>query len=321
MTTPVRQLSLGPTHARRLRGRDAARSAASCSSTSRRSASTSSRRKRSARSSPTSTASAARPSSSRRTTWPTSSGCAGRIVLIDDGTLIFDGELETAARRVRNAPHAGRDARGIVRGPDLSAHRASSRTDEADVVRLRFDRRTITRRALIRRVTERYTVSDSRSRSPRSKSSSGASTAKATARRPPTPARTDGLMLEPYVEFAQGAFAREATYRFEVFTSIGSLLVRVYLLRMVWAALYAHNAARTVPLARGCITYSTVALLMSLVLEIDQTRLLFRPAARRQHRDRPHEADQRAALLLQRRHRRSALPRLADRAVAGSWRC
>lgn len=80
--------------------------------------------------------------------------------------------------------------------------------------------------------------------------------------------------IRPYVEFAKKAFAREATYRFEIFTSIGSLLVRVYLLRMVWVALYAQNAApRHLPL-HSLITYSAVALLMGLIMDIDQTRLL-----------------------------------------------
>ncbi|GAC1300764.1 MAG: ABC-2 family transporter protein [Vulcanimicrobiaceae bacterium] len=68
--------------------------------------------------------------------------------------------------------------------------------------------------------------------------------------------------------------AREATYRFDVFTNVASVLVRVYLLRMVWVALYAHNAApRDLPL-HAIITYSTVALLMGLVMDIDQTRAL-----------------------------------------------
>jgi ABC-2 type transport system permease protein len=81
-------------------------------------------------------------------------------------------------------------------------------------------------------------------------------------------------MLEAYVQFALKAMAREATYRFEVFTSIGSLAIRVYLLRVVWVALYARNAApHGVPL-HTIITYSTIALLMGLVLDIDQTRLL-----------------------------------------------
>jgi ABC-2 type transport system permease protein len=81
-------------------------------------------------------------------------------------------------------------------------------------------------------------------------------------------------MLEAYVQFALKAMAREATYRFEVFTSIGSLAIRVYLLRVVWVALYARNAApHGVPL-HTIVTYSAVALLMGLVLDIDQTRQL-----------------------------------------------
>ncbi len=80
--------------------------------------------------------------------------------------------------------------------------------------------------------------------------------------------------VRPYIEFAKVAFSREATYRFEVFTSIGSLLVRVYLFRMVWSALYFHNAGIRALTLEEAITYSTVALLMSLVMDIDQTRLL-----------------------------------------------
>jgi ABC-2 type transport system permease protein len=80
--------------------------------------------------------------------------------------------------------------------------------------------------------------------------------------------------LEPYYFFALKAIAREGTYRFEVFTSIASLAVRVYLLRVVWVALYARNAAPHDMQLHTIITYSTVALLMGLILDIDQTRLL-----------------------------------------------
>jgi ABC-2 type transport system permease protein len=80
--------------------------------------------------------------------------------------------------------------------------------------------------------------------------------------------------LEPYVEFARKAFARESTYRVEVFTNVGSLLLRVYLLRSLWTALYRQNAAPpNIPL-HAMITYATVALLMSLILEIDGTRAI-----------------------------------------------
>ncbi len=80
--------------------------------------------------------------------------------------------------------------------------------------------------------------------------------------------------IEPYLEFGKKAFSREATYRLEVFTNLGGVLVRVYLLRMLWTALYAQNAAPAdVPL-HAILTYSAVALLMSLVLEVDGTRLI-----------------------------------------------
>jgi ABC-2 type transport system permease protein len=88
------------------------------------------------------------------------------------------------------------------------------------------------------------------------------------------PPRSVGSRLEPYLEFAKKAFSREATYRLEVFTNLGSLLVRIYLLKMLWTALYAQNAAPTgVPL-HAILTYSVIALLMSLVLEVDGTRMI-----------------------------------------------
>jgi ABC-2 type transport system permease protein len=86
--------------------------------------------------------------------------------------------------------------------------------------------------------------------------------------------RRPRFRLEPYVQFAQKAASREATYRFDVFTTIASVLVRVYLLRMVWVALYTRNAAPSDLPLHAIITYSTVALLMGLVMDIDQTRML-----------------------------------------------
>src|ERR1035437_168820 len=81
-------------------------------------------------------------------------------------------------------------------------------------------------------------------------------------------------ILAPYVAFAAKAFSREATYRMEVFTNVGSLLVRLYLMKAVWTALYAQTGAPAgVPL-HAILTYTTVALLMSLVLEIDGTRAI-----------------------------------------------
>ena len=54
------------------------------------------------------------------------------------------------------------------------------------------------------------------------------------------------------------------------------MLVRVYLLRMVWTALYMRNTPvpHALPL-HAIVTYSTVALLMGLVMDIDQTRMLY----------------------------------------------
>ncbi len=80
--------------------------------------------------------------------------------------------------------------------------------------------------------------------------------------------------LAPYVEFAKKAFAREATYRMEVLTEIGSLVLRVYILRSLWTALYAQNSAPIDLPLHSMITYATVAMLMSLILEVDGTRLI-----------------------------------------------
>ena len=82
------------------------------------------------------------------------------------------------------------------------------------------------------------------------------------------------MNLEPYVEFARKAFAREATYRMEVLTEIGSLVLRVYILRSLWTALYAQNLAPVNLPLHGMITYATVAMLMSLILEVDGTRMI-----------------------------------------------
>ncbi|HEY0614943.1 MAG TPA: ABC-2 family transporter protein [Candidatus Elarobacter sp.] len=86
--------------------------------------------------------------------------------------------------------------------------------------------------------------------------------------------RSLGELLAPYRAFAAKAFSREATYRMEVFTNVASLVVRLYLMKTVWTALYAQNAAPAgVPL-HAVLTYTVVALLMSLVLEIDGTRAI-----------------------------------------------
>lgn len=60
----------------------------------------------------------------------------------------------------------------------------------------------------------------------------------------------------------------------EVFTNVGSLVVRIYLMRMVWLALYAQNSAPQGIQLHQILTYTVIALLMSLILEIDGTRLI-----------------------------------------------
>jgi ABC-2 type transport system permease protein len=60
----------------------------------------------------------------------------------------------------------------------------------------------------------------------------------------------------------------------EVLTEVGSLVLRVYILRSLWTALYAQNAAPLNLPLHSMITYATVAMLMSLILEVDGTRLI-----------------------------------------------
>jgi len=68
-----------------------------------------------------------------------------------------------------------------------------------------------------------------------------------------------------YVEFAKRAFSREATYREEVFTHVGSIALRVYLYYALWSALYANNGPKQDFSFRDIITYATLALLIGLI--------------------------------------------------------
>ncbi|HEY4441050.1 MAG TPA: AAA family ATPase, partial [Candidatus Elarobacter sp.] len=80
-----------------------------------------------------------------------------RIVLIDHGTLVYDGEIE--ALRDRYGTHRtlvvtlSEPAEIAVEGVEVESR-------EGGVVRLRFDRRAISAEALIRRVADRYAVLD-----------------------------------------------------------------------------------------------------------------------------------------------------------------
>ena len=68
-----------------------------------------------------------------------------------------------------------------------------------------------------------------------------------------------------YIEFAKRAFAREAAYREEVFTGIGSVALRVYLYFALWSALYANNGPQAGFSLRDVITYATLALMLGLI--------------------------------------------------------
>jgi len=77
------------------------------------------------------------------------------------------------------------------------------------------------------------------------------------------------MKVEAYLEFAKRAFSREGTYRTEVFTHIGSIVLRVYLIMVVWSALYRGNGVRqNVPL-HSTITYLVLALLIGLIYNVN----------------------------------------------------
>jgi ABC-2 type transport system ATP-binding protein len=78
-------------------------------------------------------------------------------VLIDEGRLVYDGEIE------RLKEQYGTHRTLVVElseAQDVAVEGAQVESRTANVVRLRFDRRTISADQLIRRVTERYSVTD-----------------------------------------------------------------------------------------------------------------------------------------------------------------
>src|ERR1700681_1700488 len=80
-----------------------------------------------------------------------------RIVLIDEGRLVYDGEIE------RLKEQYGTHRTLVVElsdAQDVAVEGAEMESRTANLVRLRFDRRTISADQLIRRVTERYSVTD-----------------------------------------------------------------------------------------------------------------------------------------------------------------
>jgi ABC-2 type transport system permease protein len=77
------------------------------------------------------------------------------------------------------------------------------------------------------------------------------------------------LRLRPYIEFAKRAFSREGTYRPQVFTHIGSVLLRVFLLSTLWTALYRNNGEQEGITLSAMITYATLALLLDLIYGVN----------------------------------------------------
>ena len=81
-----------------------------------------------------------------------------RIILIDDGTVIYDGSLERL--RDEYGTHRTLVVNLAEPYPDFEVAGTEIVSREANLVRLRFNRREITAEALIRRVTEHYHITD-----------------------------------------------------------------------------------------------------------------------------------------------------------------
>jgi viologen exporter family transport system ATP-binding protein len=81
-----------------------------------------------------------------------------RIILIDEGTVIYDGSLERL--RDEYGTHRVLVVSLAESYPEVAVDGAEVESREMNLVRLRFDRRRLTAEALIRRVTERYQITD-----------------------------------------------------------------------------------------------------------------------------------------------------------------
>jgi ABC-2 type transport system ATP-binding protein len=81
-----------------------------------------------------------------------------RIVLIDHGTVIYDGTVDRL--RDEYGTHRTLVVHLAEPQPDFTVAGVEVLSTEPLTVRLRFDRRTMTAEALIRRVTERYAITD-----------------------------------------------------------------------------------------------------------------------------------------------------------------
>ncbi|HEX3551463.1 MAG TPA: ATP-binding cassette domain-containing protein [Candidatus Elarobacter sp.] len=81
-----------------------------------------------------------------------------RIILIDEGTVIYDGSLERL--REEYGTHRVLVVTLAESCDDLRIPGTELESREANVIRLRFNRREMTAEALIRRVTERCEITD-----------------------------------------------------------------------------------------------------------------------------------------------------------------
>ena len=81
-----------------------------------------------------------------------------RIILIDEGTVIYDGSLERL--REEYGTHRVLVVNLAEPYPDFFVPETEIEGREANTIRLRFNRRNFTAEALIRRVTERYQITD-----------------------------------------------------------------------------------------------------------------------------------------------------------------
>jgi ABC-2 type transport system ATP-binding protein len=83
---------------------------------------------------------------------------ARRVILIDDGTIIFDGPISRL--REEYGTHRTLVITLADSYEDVQIEGADVESREGNVVRLRFDRRRTSAEALIRRAMERYALSD-----------------------------------------------------------------------------------------------------------------------------------------------------------------
>jgi ABC-2 type transport system ATP-binding protein len=81
-----------------------------------------------------------------------------RIILIDTGTVIYDGSVERL--RTEYGTHRTLVVTFAQAYDDVAVEGTEFDGREGNTVRLRFDRRTLTAEALIRRVTERFAITD-----------------------------------------------------------------------------------------------------------------------------------------------------------------